>query len=99
MYYKNNPRRRTAEIAAIEAYIAAQGVTYCPSAYVVPVAQHLFDPLLIAQKLAAMRLPPTRRPPWMVLWVARLRDERHAYEAGMTLADYRTARAAPVAQG
>ena len=89
---------RAAELTAIEAYVVAHGVTRCPPACVVPVL-HLFEPLLIAQKLTALRLAPARRPSWIALWVARMRDEHHAWQAGLSLAEYRTAQAAAVAQG
>jgi hypothetical protein len=55
---------------------------------------HLFEPLLIAQKLAAMRLPPSRRRSWLVAWVARMNEERRAYQAGLSVKEYR-ARGAP----
>jgi hypothetical protein len=89
---------RSAELAAIAAHIAAHGVRHCPTACVAPVP-YLFEPLLIAQKLAALRLPPAKRPSWIAVWVARMREENHAWRDGVSLREYRTARAAPVAQG
>jgi hypothetical protein len=86
---------RAAELATIEAYIAAYGVTRCPAACCVA-TRDLFTPVLIAQKIAALKLPPASRPSWLVLWLARLQEERRAYQAGMSVKQYR-GRSAPVA--
>jgi hypothetical protein len=86
---------RDAELILIDRFIAEHGVRRGPTVCVC-VTRDLFTPVLIAQKIAAMRLPPSRRPSWVVLLLARLDQERRAYSDGMSVKEYR-ARAALVA--
>jgi hypothetical protein len=78
----------TSELVLIEAWIAEHGCTHCPPACCA-VTRDLFTPVLVAQKIVAMKLPPAQRVSWLVLWLARMHEERRAYQAGMSVKQYR----------